>query len=61
MRKPAEFVDHPFPFPTPSTYRAVCKHVVDADTVDVLVDLGMHQYHYATVRHVVVYIVLGLI
>ena len=48
-RKPIEFVEHPQPF-EPPVYRAFCRHVVDADTFDVMVDLGLYQFAYATVR-----------
>ncbi len=50
MRKPAEFVNHPVPFPANPCYRAVVKHVVDGDTFDVFVDLGMYEYSYVTIR-----------
>ena len=50
MRKPLEFLDHPVPFPGSPTYRAFCRHVVDGDTVDLLVDVGLFQYAYVTVR-----------
>jgi micrococcal nuclease len=48
MRKPVDFADHPVP--VRGLYRAVCKHVVDGDTFDFLIDLGFNQYAYATVR-----------
>ncbi len=53
MRKPAEFADFPAllkqraPF---GPYRARIKHVTDADSVDVLIDAGLNQYRYLTVR-----------
>lgn len=53
MRKPLEFVKHPVSFLDAKNmggYRAVCTHVVDGDTFDFLVDLGLHQYAYITVR-----------
>jgi endonuclease YncB( thermonuclease family) len=50
MRKPAEFAGHWMPFPTQPEYRAVVKHVVDGDTMDVYCDLGMYDYAYVTVR-----------
>lgn len=28
----------------------MCKHVVDGDTYDFLIDLGLYQYAYVTVR-----------
>lgn len=49
-RKPSEFVDHPVPFSTLPTYRAFCHHVVDGDTLDVLVDLGLNHYAYVPLR-----------
>jgi endonuclease YncB( thermonuclease family) len=39
----------PSPFPG-GEFRAVCRHVVDGDTFDALVDLGFNQYGYATIR-----------
>ena len=50
MRKPAEFRAHWMPFPVDPEYRAVVKHIVDGDTFDVFVDLGLYDYAYATVR-----------
>lgn len=50
MRKPDEFVNHPHKFPDSMEYRAVCKYIVDGDTFDFIIDLGMFQYTYATVR-----------
>ena len=53
MRRPAEFAEFPeilkdrAPF---GPYRAIIKHVVDADSVDVLVDGGFNQYRYLTIR-----------
>lgn len=48
-RKPAEF--HNFPLPvTFGPYRAVVKHWVDGDTLDVFIDLGLHKYAYETIR-----------
>lgn len=49
-RKPAEFIDHPMTFPSPLEARAFCRYVVDGDTMDVLVDLGMGKYAYETIR-----------
>lgn len=49
IRHPSEFVNHPSPFPG-GTFRAVCRHVVDGDTIDVLADVGFNLYVYATVR-----------
>jgi endonuclease YncB( thermonuclease family) len=48
-REPAEFGNHPSPF-VGGAFRAVCRHVVDGDTFDALVDLGFNQYAYATIR-----------
>ena len=50
-RKPAEFPDWP-----PSLavgygpYRAVCRHHVDGDTYDMLIDKGFNKYGYAPIR-----------
>lgn len=49
-RRPAEFALHPMPFPSPSRYRAVVRHVIDGDTFDCLVDLGFSSFQYLTVR-----------
>lgn len=52
-RKPAEFRDHPATFVEArgqQAYRAVCRHVVDGDTYDFFVDLGLFQYAYVAVR-----------
>jgi len=35
---------------TAQVVRAVCSHVVDGDTIDVLLDLGWFQYAYAAIR-----------
>ena len=48
-RKPSEFVGHPWEFPG-GIYRAYCHHVVDGDTFDALVDLGLFQYAYQPFR-----------
>jgi micrococcal nuclease len=53
VRKPAEFENHPTGFESARSigcYRAVCKNVVDGDTYDVFIDLGMNQYAYDTIR-----------
>lgn len=53
MRRPVEFETYPpslaarAPF---GAYRAVVRHIVDGDTLDVLVDLGLNAYKYDTVR-----------
>lgn len=31
-------------------YRAFCHYVTDGDTVDVLVDMGIYEYSYKTIR-----------
>lgn len=52
-RVPTEFADFPVPYPDArdeGLLRAHCKHVVDGDTYDFLIDLGMLQYAYETVR-----------
>jgi len=48
-RKPHDFKEHPQPF-IPGSFRGICKHVTDGDTIDVFVDLGFLQYHYLTIR-----------
>ena len=50
MRKPADFIGHPVPFPVNPFYRAVIKHVVDGDTFDAFADVGLYHYPYLTVR-----------
>lgn len=50
MRKPQEFANHPHKFPDSMEYRAYCKYIVDGDTFDFIIDLGMFTYTYATVR-----------
>jgi endonuclease YncB( thermonuclease family) len=48
-RKPAELQNHPVDVADAKAvglYRAVCEHVVDGDTADFLVDLGVYQYAY---------------
>lgn len=53
MRRPVEFESYPAalaaraPF---GAYRAVVRHIVDGDTLDVLIDLGFNTYTYQTVR-----------
>lgn len=52
-RRPHEFVTFPAalaglaPY---GPYRAVVRHVVDGDTLDVLLDLGFNSYTYETLR-----------
>lgn len=48
-RKPVEFQDFPLSVDF-GPYRAVIRHWVDGDTCDVLLDLGLHQYAYETLR-----------
>lgn len=49
-RKPKDLQDNPFSFPESATYRGVVKHIVDGDTLDVFVDLGLFHYAYVTIR-----------
>jgi endonuclease YncB( thermonuclease family) len=49
-RKPADFQNHPMPFPNPYIVRGVVRHVVDGDTIDVLIDMGLNQYSYVIIR-----------
>jgi hypothetical protein len=51
--KPADVQNHPVDFADAKAvglYRAVCEHVVDGDTADFLVDLGLYQYAYTALR-----------
>jgi endonuclease YncB( thermonuclease family) len=53
MRKPADFENHPASYEYARSigcFRAVCKKVVDGDTFDVFIDLGMNNYAYDTIR-----------
>lgn len=53
MRKPPEFRDHPVGYVEAKDaggYRAVCLHIVDGDTYDFSIDLGVYSYAYETVR-----------
>lgn len=51
MRKPAEFDSWPEHLWAPfGPYRAVVRHIVDGDTLDLLIDLGFNDYVYRTVR-----------
>ena len=48
-RKPSVLQDHPVDFADAKAaglYRAVCQYVVDGDTADFLIDLGLYQYAY---------------
>lgn len=49
-RKPLEFVDHPMDFPENQTFRGFCRNVVDGDTFDALIDIGLHKYAYEPLR-----------
>lgn len=52
-REPNEIAEHPLSYPEArdhATQRALCKHVVDGDTFDFLIDLGWYQYAYETIR-----------
>lgn len=52
-RKPIEFSTHPAGYGdaiTRGLFRAVVRHVVDGDTLDVLLDLGWYQYAYQSIR-----------
>ena len=52
-RKPVEFSTHPIKYVTARDagyHRAVVKHIVDADTFDVFMDLGFLQYVYMAIR-----------
>lgn len=53
MRKPAEFVNFPAALSAHAAYgpyRGVVRHVVDGDTLDVMLDLGLNDYCYRTLR-----------
>jgi micrococcal nuclease len=51
MRKPSEFVAFPVSLaPLFGPYRAYCTNVVDGDTIDVMVDMGLNTYRYLTLR-----------
>ena len=52
-RKPSVLQDHPVDFADAKAaglYRAVCQYVVDGDTADFLIDLGLYQYAYTALR-----------
>lgn len=49
-RKPAEFDEHPMAFPEHPMYRGVGKYVVDGDTFDAFIDLGLYNYCYVSIR-----------
>lgn len=53
MRKPLEFEDHPLSYERARSegyFRAFCRHVVDGDTLDALIDLGMGKFAYDPIR-----------
>lgn len=53
MRKPPAFRDHPVGYveaKDAGAYRAVCENIVDGDTYDFFIDLGVYCYAYETVR-----------
>lgn len=53
MRRPQEFLDFPPALEVEAgwgPYRAVVRQVIDGDTIDVLVDLGLQSYAYETLR-----------
>lgn len=52
-RKPSEFGEHPTSFDQAQSkgrVRGWCKHVVDGDTIDCLLDLGFGVYAYVALR-----------
>lgn len=50
-RTPVEFHDWPDKLACPfGPYRAICRHHVDGDTFDFLIDMGFNDYRYHTVR-----------
>lgn len=50
-RVPSEFVDWPADMAVQyGPWRAVCRHHVDGDTYDFLVDQGFNDYPYMTIR-----------
>lgn len=53
MRRPTEFADYPPDLATRTPfgpYRAVVKAIIDGDTIDVFIDMGLNKYAYETVR-----------
>lgn len=50
MRHPEEFNNWPGRHPGYGPYAAVVRHVVDGDTIDCLVDLGINIYAYEVIR-----------
>jgi endonuclease YncB( thermonuclease family) len=50
-RKPVEFANWPPELAVPhGPFRAVCRHHVDGDTYDFLVDVSFNQYAYQVIR-----------
>ena len=49
-RKPAEFVNHPMDFPSDLAFRGFCTNIVDGDTFDALIDIGLNKYAYEALR-----------
>ena len=53
MRHPVEFNNHNLSFSDAANeggYRAVCKDIVDGDTIYALIDLGFYRYPYINLR-----------
>jgi micrococcal nuclease len=50
MRRPVEFADWSDQHPGFGPYAAVVRHVVDGDTLDLLVDVGFNVYPYEVIR-----------
>lgn len=53
MRKPSEFAGFPdalFAHASYGPFPAVVRHVVDGDTLDVMLDVGLNTYLYRTIR-----------
>ena len=53
MRKPVEFEAFPAELAARAgfgPYRGVVKHIVDGDTLDVMLDVGLNRYPYVTLR-----------
>jgi len=50
-RRPAEFDNFPLELhPEFGPYRGICRHVVDGDTLDALLDLGCNVFAYQVIR-----------
>lgn len=51
MSHPSEFDGHPYQYvKNPPTYRGFCKRVIDGDTYDIFLDLGLRKYAFETIR-----------